>query len=386
MNEKSSDKPPQRGDKPDDDARAKLAQNWAAMTASMVSPDAAAKRPLPGSKRRPSPAPLPVDPPDRDAPAEPAPSNVTPLPLPVPPQPARPATDPQQPAAQPTGAQAEPADAQPHDQTPPGDEPALAPAASPEPQLAPVGRPAQPQAPQAPLPAAGPQAVESLSGPTATRTSRERDEDPHNLLVESRNNMTIAVSFTIFALVVAMVMMLGSQYSTNPAGSDGSGTILATIAAIGVAWAIALGNRLLGRFWYVALIVPLAILLIGPMISGMLWLNNQEALAHSYLSPAGQTALIDADENTLASTAVSTPEGCFTFVRDRSTKETTVLAAGKQPGTARQHADMALAPRFAAHIPAGGAASAGHIFYFDGGNGPPRVETPDNPPLDCAGG
>lgn len=199
----------------------------------------------------------------------------------------------------------------------------------------------------------------------------------------SRGNLTAAVSFTIFALVVALGMTFASQYSTNPAGSDGSGTLLATLLAVGLAWTISLAHRLIGRFWPAFYVIPIAVLLLGPFASGVVWQNNQESLARSYLSATGQQTMIDADANTIASTIVATEAGCFSIVRDRATKQTSVLVASTEPGTARQHADFALAPRFAAQVAAGDATSSGHVFFFDNGVGPPRVETPEQPPLDC---
>lgn len=213
-----------------------------------------------------------------------------------------------------------------------------------------------------------------------------RPEESTEDINQSRNNLTAAVSFTIFALVIAMTMTFASQYSTNPAGSDGSGTLLAAIVAIGLAWTVSLAHRLLGRFWLIWYIVPMAILLLGPYISGILWQRDQEALARSYLSAQGQQTMIDADANTIASTIVYTKEGCFSILRNRNTKETSVLVATSVPQTARQQADAALAPRFAAHIPAGGDVSNGRVFFFDHGQGPPRPDTPTRPPLDCGNG
>jgi hypothetical protein len=370
MSDDTDDKPAARGRESPDEARRKLAENWAAMTASMVSPDAAAPRVRPSSR---PPAPLPVDGP---------PSNVTPLPLPADAAPAplpTPQAEPQQPTPPPEPMQpTQPAPAQP---------------AAPEPRLAPVSRPASGTQPtgdsMVPTSASATPAgnsVEALSGPTAVRAAAAEQSNPEQELTQGRNNLTAAVTFTIFAIVVAMAMTFATQYSTNPAGSDGSGTLLATFVSIGLAWTISLGHRLLGRFWLAWYLVPVVILLLGPFISGVLWMRNQEALARSYLSPAGSDALIDADSNTLASTTVYAKQGCFTLVRNRETKETTVMAASRTPATARQHADMALAPRFAAHVPAGGPTTAGHVFIFPDGTGPPRVEAPEQAPLDCGSG
>ncbi len=305
MTDKRKQEP--RGRKPDDadDARSKLAENWASVTASMVSPGAGEQ---PRPKRPTKPAPL------------------------------------QQPVA-------------------------------PEPQLAPVLKPVTP--PDAV--AGGPSAVAPTPQPPAP--ARDEPDEPDEFR-ESRNNLTVAVSFTIFALVTAMAMTIATQFSANTAGG-GSGTLLVALAAIALAWTISIGHRLLGRYWGAWYLVPLTVLLLGPSLSGMLWQHNQEALARSYLSAGGQATMIDADTNTIASTTIYTPNGCFSILRDRNTKETSVLAASATPQTARQHADMALAPRFAARIAAGGATSTGRIFFFDNGQGPPRVDTPEQPPLDC---
>lgn len=200
---------------------------------------------------------------------------------------------------------------------------------------------------------------------------------------ESGNSLTVAVAFTIFALVVAVAMTFTTQYGANPTGDDGSGTLLAASAAIALAWTISFGHRLLGRLWGAWYMLPLALLLTGPSLSGMLWQHNQEALARSYLSATGQSTLIDADADIVASTTIYAPTGCFSFMRDRHTELTTVMIASPSPQTARQQAETALAPRFAARVAAGGAASTGRIFFFDRGQGPPRVETPEQPPLDC---
>lgn len=285
-------------------------------------------------------------------PAAPAPPAATPQPTP-PPQPVAPQPLAQQPAMQPVAPQPPPVAAQPT-----------------------LRAPNQPVAPAERSAAA----IAPAAGPVPAALEPEYAAEG---LVRQRTNLTAAASFTLVALIVAMGMTYAFGTSQDTSAGVGMNPWPATFAAIGLAWAISIAHRILGSWWPAYYLLPVALLISGPLLYASYWQTGQEDLARSYLGAAGKEALIDVDAVALTSATIKTADGCFALVRERDTGNTTVSVATATPSTARQHADLSLAPRFAGRVTAGGDRAASRIFVFRAGQGPPDVQVPEQPALDC---
>ncbi|MBJ7347928.1 MAG: hypothetical protein JHC87_05070, partial [Thermoleophilaceae bacterium] len=218
----------------------------------------------------------------------------------------------------------------------------------------------------------GQQAAAKAPEPAEAEISRER------LVIAA------AISWTVFALVVAIIITFVNGTSGNAFTDLGPGPFPAAFVSIVCAWLIVLSARMLGRTWPAWYIVPLLVLVVGPVVNNRLWQSGQTSAARAYLSAAGQSVMVDVDPVSLTSATVTTPNGCFAVVQARSTRDTTVSVESSSAQTARQHANTALAPRFAARIESGGTASKSHVFLFQRGQAPPVVSAPNKPPLDCA--
>lgn len=320
-----------------DQARRKLAQGWGSVTASMANPDGSTDG---GIEILDSAAGLTAQ---RPAPKGAAPTNVTPLPLPTPQQ-------------------------QP-----------VVPLPLPSPQIDP--------ALSAPTPALNAPATSQVQQPQLLPTSqaaKKRPEPAEHEVARDRHNIAAAVSWTIFAIVVATTITFINGTSGNAFTDLGPGPFPAAFVSIVAAWLIALSAGMLGRTWPAWYVVPLLVLIIGPLVNNHLWQSGQASAARAYLSASGQNVMVDVDPVSLTSATVVAANGCFAVVQARSTKDTTVSVESSNAQTARQHANTALAPRFAARIESGGPASNSHIFLFQRGQAPPVVNAPSKPPLDCA--
>lgn len=257
------------------------------------------------------------------------------------------------------------------------DEPRLAPVSS-EPKLAPARQKAAPSeraavrrdkpAPQPKRPAA---------------QSRQSDEDEFEHVKRDRNVLTYGVAWTAFCIVVTGIVAFTSSMSGDPTASAGPGPLIPGLLAIAMGWIVVVAARAMGSGWWILMIVPAAVLLIGPYVYKNFWAGSVEDAARSYLSSNGANILVDVDATSVISATQNTDRGCFAINRTRSNYDTEVDVVTYAPETARQQADFVLAPRYAGRIQAGGDRATYRVFTFKGGRAPAIVTTPSAAPLDC---
>lgn len=251
---------------------------------------------------------------------------------------------------------------------PVGSEPRLAPAQS-EPALRPATNRAQPS-------------DSSVAAEGAQRRRPNSDGTPE--LDRDRSVLTYGVAWTLFAMLVTAGIAFTSSMSSATGEAAGPGPLVPALISIGIGWVIVFAARGMGKNWVYLMILPAAILFIGPYVYAQIWSTSIEDSARTYLSPTGANALIDVDQTSVVSETVNTERGCFSITKDRQTEDTEVAVVTYVPETARQQADYSLAPRYARRIPAGGERTTQRVFTFKGGVGPAIVSEAQAAPLDCA--
>jgi hypothetical protein len=260
---------------------------------------------------------------------------------------------------------------------PVSDEPQLAPVSS-EPRLNPVSKPVrQPQVTKR-------DPNDDGSEPERKQRKKKAPGDTFEAIQRDRSVLTYGFAWTAFAIVVTAAIAFSSAIGGDPAASTGPGPLVPGVLSIAIGWVIVLLARGWGKGWGFLMLVPAAVLFIGPYFYHQYWSTSVEDAARSYLSNAGDSATIDVDSTSVVSQTVNTDRGCFGITRMRNNNDTKVMVVTYQPTTAKQMADFALAPRYAGRVEAGGTAATSRIFHFQGGHAPAQVLSPHSPPLDCA--
>jgi hypothetical protein len=155
------------------------------------------------------------------------------------------------------------------------------------------------------------------------------------------------------------------------------------LISIVLGWVIVFAARNMGPNWGWLMLIPAVILVLGPFFYTTWRLGEIEASSRTFLSSAATKSTIDIDPSSIVSETVNTPQGCFAMTTDRESGKVTIDAVTYAPATAQQQATMALAPRFARRVPAGGDRAANRRFYLNHGQLPVIVEERLTPPIDC---
>jgi hypothetical protein len=260
--------------------------------------------------------------------------------------------------------------------------------------------PAPRLAPVAPTPALSPvtpaavrvsqrSAGDDVDNPDAQRVSGQRkqkqsiaERDGIPQLNRDRNVLTYGVSWTLFALFVTAAISFSSVLSRGAAGPS-PGTLVPALISIVLGWVIVFAARNMGPNWGWLMLIPAVILVLGPFFYTTWRLGEIEASSRTFLSSAATKSTIDIDPSSIVSETVNTPQGCFAMTTDRESGKVTIDAVTYAPATAQQQATMALAPRFARRVPAGGDRAANRRFYLNHGQLPVIVEERLTPPIDC---
>jgi hypothetical protein len=208
--------------------------------------------------------------------------------------------------------------------------------------------------------------------------------DPIAAIERDRNVLTYGVSWTIFAFLVTALIGFFTTLNASAGSAPGPGPLIPGLISIVLGWVVVFAARGMGKNWVWLMIIPAAVLFIGPYIYSVYWATSVDDSARNYLSATGANALIDVDQTSIVSETVNTSRGCFAITRKRDNLDTEVSVVTLTPSTARQQADFALAPRYAQRIPAGGTRVTQRVFTFKKGETPAIVSDLTAAPLDCA--
>lgn len=203
-------------------------------------------------------------------------------------------------------------------------------------------------------------------------------------LDRDRNVLTYGVSWTIFAIVVTAVLGYFAAMRTGNQASMGPGPLVPGAISIALGWAVVFAARGMGKNWVWLMTIPLLVLVIGPFVANAYWSTSVADSARSYLSSDGASVRVDTDPTSTISETVNTDRGCFAFTQFQETKNVEVAVVTPGPTTARQQADLALAPRYARRVPAGGPRLPYRVFLLEGGQLPVIATEVKAQPLDCA--
>ncbi len=219
--------------------------------------------------------------------------------------------------------------------------------------------------------------------PSARRdaqTVSERDGIPE--VERDRAVLGYGVGWTIFCLLFAAVM--SAINVTSGAGSGvNPGAFVPAVISIVMGWIIvAIGHRM--RAWGWLMIVPAIVLVLGPFVYTTWRLGAVESSARAYLAPAAQGTPIDIDVGSVLSSTINTDQGCFALTIDRISGDVRIDAVTYAPATAQQQASMALAPRYARRVPAGGERALQRSFQLSNGKLPVTTTVLGSPSIDCA--
>ncbi len=272
------------------------------------------------------------------------------------------------------------------------DPPAAPQPTSEEPRLAPVQNLAQDAATRTPeLRPAVAAPRRSASDPDAARnpapsakrdaqTVSERDGIPE--VERDRAVLGYGVGWTIFCLLFAAVISAINVSSGTGSGVN-PGAFVPAVISIVMGWIIvAIGHRM--RAWGWLMIVPAIVLVLGPFVYTTWRLGAVESNARAYLSPAAQGTPIDIDVGSILSSTINTDQGCFALTIDRISGDVRIDTVTYAPATAQQQASMALAPRFARRVPAGGERALQRSFQLPDGKLPVTTTVLGSPSIDCA--
>lgn len=267
---------------------------------------------------------------------------------------------------------------------PAASEPKLAPVQD-APKLAPVrqvnGRVTRDDGPLAPRPDPPDNANAEAGSRGKQREQSVSDRDGIPEVERDRSILGYGVGWTVFCLLVAVVVS-GANVSADADGINPSAFVPALVS-IALGWiVVAIGYRVRAWGWF--MIVPAVVLVLGPFVFTSWQVGKVESSARAFLSPAGASAVIDIDSASILSSTINTAQGCFAMLKDRSNGDVRVDVVTYVPQTAQQQAAMALAPRYARRVQAGGARVAQRSFTLPGGNPPPVVIVQTAPPIDCA--
>lgn len=216
-----------------------------------------------------------------------------------------------------------------------------------------------------------------------SQSRRSRDDDDFRQVTRDRNVLSYGVAWTAFCVVITGILSFTSSMSGDPTAAAGPGPLIPGLLSIALGWIVVIAARGMGNGWWVLMIVPAAVLLVGPYVYKNVWAGGVQDAARSYLSTNGAAIQIDVDATSVVSATKNTNRGCFAINRTRSNYDSEVAVVTYQPETARQQADFALAPRYAGRIEAGGERATYRVFTFKSGRAPAIVTTPTAPPLDC---
>jgi hypothetical protein len=211
-------------------------------------------------------------------------------------------------------------------------------------------------------------------------TVKDRDGMPE--VERDRSLLGYGAAWTIFCIVVAIVVS-AANITSNPDMGPTPGAFVPAVISIILGWmVVAIGYRV--KAWGWLMIIPAVVLLLGPFVYTNWKIGQTETTARALLSSQGAKAEIDIDATSILSSTVNTDAGCFAMIKDRSSGDLRVDVVTYAPATAQQQATMALSPRFARRVPAGGTRVAGRTFSMAGGKLPVVVVDQSAPPIDCA--
>lgn len=267
----------------------------------------------------------------------------------------------------------------------PGPEPQLAPVQA-APKLAPVGT-GKPNNPAVTPAGQARQAQAEASADAGSRrkeqplTVSERDGIPQ--MERDRTVLGYGVAWTFFCLFVAAVVSAASLTADANMGPTPSAFVPAMISIV-LGWiVVAIGHKSKAWGWF--MIVPAVVLVLGPFVYASWHVGKVESEARALLSSAGAQTTIDIDQSSILSGTVNIPGGCFALFQDRSSGDIRVDVVTYAPATAQQQATLALAPRFARRVSAGGDKVYQRSFNMAGGNPPVNAIEQTAPPIDCEG-
>lgn len=251
----------------------------------------------------------------------------------------------------------------------------------PEPQLAPVSE--QPKL--APVRSANVRIERDADeAPTTKQAAKKPVDDGIPDLNRDRNVLTYGISWTIFAVIVMMVVGYFSAMRTGSNASMGPGPLVPGLVSIAIGWVIVFAARGMGKNWVWLMSIPLLILVVGPFFANAYWSTSLADGARSYLSSSAASVRVDSDPTSTISETVNTDRGCFAFTQFQDTKNVEVAVVTPLPTTARQQADLALAPRYARRVGAGGPKLPFRVFLLERGQMPVIATEVKAAPLDCA--
>lgn len=268
---------------------------------------------------------------------------------------------------------------------PTASEPKLAPVQD-TPKLAPVGanRPATPaaaraaqtqQAPSEPAPDAGSRRKQE------PQTVSERDGIPQ--MERDRTILGYGVAWTFFCIFIAAVVSGASLTADAAMGPTPSAFVPAVISIV-LGWiVVAIGHRM--KAWGWLMIVPAVVLVLGPFAYASWRVGDVESQSRALLSSAAAGTTIDIDANSILSGTINVDEGCFALYKDRGNGDIRVDVVTYAPATAQQQATLALAPRFARRVAAGGTKVYQRSFFMPKGKLPVNAVEQATPPIDCEG-
>lgn len=273
------------------------------------------------------------------------------------------------------------------------DPPAAAQQPAASPRLAPVNdtpafAPAQPSALRPATPAAATREAERAREAEAQAAARKRSQltvserDGIPEVERDRSTLGYGVGWTALAIIFTAVISI-SNISSNPDEGATLGTFVPAMVSIVLAWIIvAIGHR--WKSWGWLMIIPAVVLVIGPFFYTSWRVTELENSTRDFLAPSASSVPIDIDASSIISGTVETKNGCYALLQTRDTKDVRVDVVTYLPATAQQHASMALAPRYARRVAAGGPRVAQRSFTFPGGELPINTLELGTAPLDCA--
>lgn len=263
----------------------------------------------------------------------------------------------------------------------PGAEPRLAPVQD-EPRLAPAD--AQPRAAMAqsdPAPSADPAADQATRRRQEAQTVSERDGIPE--VERDRSVFAYGVAWTAFCIVATIIVSL-SNATANPDLGPSPGMFAPAMLSIALGWIVVIVGRSMSG-WRLLMLVPAVVLLLGPFVYTNWRLSQLEQASRDYLSQTAHDTVIDMDSSTILSGTINTDQGCFALTKDRVSGTVRVDTVSYAPATAQQQANMALAPRYARRVPAGGERAVARSFTLDKGHLPVIATVLASAAIDCAG-
>lgn len=214
----------------------------------------------------------------------------------------------------------------------------------------------------------------------AEQTASERDGIPE--VERDRAVLGYGVGWTAFCLLYAAV--ISAVNVTSGAGNGvNPGAFVPAVVSIVLGWiVVVVGHRM--KAWGWLMIVPAVVLVLGPFVYTTWRLGAVESTARDYLAPAAEGTQIDIDTGSILSSTINTDQGCFALTVDRLSGDVRVDTVSYAPATAQQQASMALAPRYARRVPAGGERALQRSFLMTNGKLPVIATVLGSPSIDCA--